>query len=146
MAHYFVVQELTSELSQSFSVTDEVGLRIGAVRPYLYAQGTVAGTFRMALFYNSVEIATTATFTASDMKTAAGFVNDYFAVNYYKAFTGAVGLPRGDYEIKLISSGYTYSTTDYIGWIIEHENARNAMSYTPANDSQRSFSFDLYGY
>lgn len=144
MAHYFLLEELKTELYQDFDVNKQLGMRIKSVRPYLYVNGTVSGNFRVALFFNSSEIATTATFTAAEVKASINTANSYCAVNYFKNLINPVFLKKGAYQIKLLSTGYTYSPNDFIAWIMEHEDIKNEMSYTPVNDLENSFAFDLF--
>jgi hypothetical protein len=132
------------ELVQSFEVTRQFGLRIKSVRPYLYIQGTIPGNFRVAIFSESIEIATTGTFTANDIRAGISTTNSYCAVNYFKNLLMPVFLKKGIYEIKLIHSGYSYSPNDFIAWIMEHEDIKNEMSYVPVDDTENTFAFDLF--
>jgi len=138
------MKELETTLEQSIEVTRELGIRLKAIRPYLFLNNLTIRNFRLAVFSGSTEVATTATFTAQNLKDSLSTANSYCAVNYYIRFSQSVFLKKGIYTVRLISSSYSYSTSEFIAWIIEHENEKNAMSYVRLNDTENSFAFDLF--
>jgi len=48
------------------------------------------------------------------------------------------------FEVRITSSGYSFSESDYLGWIKPHENIRIESDYNITNDAQNAFGLELW--
>jgi len=80
-------------------------------------------------------------FTSADIKAASGTTDNYLYSFYPVIPTNPLKIEKGDYILRLKTSGYTASGSSFIGWIQQHEDIQNSISYNPINDSQNPLAF-----
>lgn len=140
-----VVEELrASPLVQSFVI--EKRLIVHAVRPYLYTHNFPAGTFTVSLLTSTDDVIAYKTFSSSAIYAGLGTVNAYAHAFYKIEFDGGLPLVAGTYKIKLSSSGYTYISSSYLGWVKEHEDLKVNTTYVITGAEQNPLSFELWSY
>lgn len=100
------------------------------------------GTFKIKLL-KGLNVVFEKEFTSSDIKTALGTLNNYAIVFYPILPDNPIQIEKGNYTIKLSSTGYTYSSTSYLAWIQQHENLQNNLAYTPIYDSENPLAFRI---
>lgn len=140
-----LIQTLYSELSQSFNYGLNERVHVASIAPYLYMSDAPAGTFTVDLTGpNGVVISKS--FTSSDIKTSLSTTDNFAHVFYPIIPENPVHIEYGAYTIKLTATGYTATDSSFIGWIQQHENLNNSLSYTPSDDSKNPLSirFKIY--
>ena len=138
-----VLEELKSTLQQTVNLTLNRRYNIEAVRPLLYMHNAPAGTFTLSI-KSGVNTLTSKSFTSADIKSDLSTVNNYAYLWKNLTFSEIALLKNGSYILELSSSGYTFSSSSYIGWIKEHENLFNETSGTPLTDLDNPFSYQLF--
>jgi hypothetical protein len=107
-----VVEELmATPLKQKLTATENDV--ITALRPHLYIHNSPAGSLRMDI-YDSADttlLKSSETIAISTLKTLA-FAHGYFRFN---VSWGLVDVTQ--YTIRLVSTGYTFATSAYVGWV-----------------------------
>lgn len=137
------VNELTSEISQVFSITRRHSLH--TIGPYLYKHLSPSGTFTFSIIQNATTLGSKS-FTSADIETIDGVTaSNYFHGAYRLTFANPIILNPGQVTVKLTSSGYTFSESAYIGWIREHERTVNAFTDT-GNDWQNPLAVEFWTY
>lgn len=137
-----LVQPLVSELSQVYEFTEDKRQEIGAIIPYLYVHNAPSGTFTLSLIKNA-ETVFSKTFTSQDVLDSIETLNDYARVFFPIVPLVHIQLERGEFTIKLSSSGYTHTPSSFLGWIQQHEDLNNELSYTPSGDDQNPLALRL---
>lgn len=142
-----VAEELKTELSQDITLLMNKPYEVTTIKPYffIYNASAITGTFTFSIYNssNTIELASK-TFTISDVKTQGGVTNEYFRTWYPVTFDSPAILPKGQYNFKLSSSGYTFSSNAFIAWCREHENEKVNFNYIPENDLENPLSYELY--
>lgn len=115
---------------------------LGAISPFLVMVGAPAGTFTFGI-YDGATTLFEESFTSADIKAKLGTTSNNGYVYY--PFTPNIRLKKGQYTLRLNSSGYT-SGSSFLCWAQQHENVQNAMNYTPSNVIENSLSFRLKVY
>lgn len=142
-----VAEELKTDLTQDITLTLNKPYEITTIKPYLfiYNSSSITGVFKFSIYdsSNTVELASK-TFTIGDVKTQGGFTNDYFRTWFPVTFDSPAVLPKGDYNFKLTSTGYSFSSSAFIAWCREHENEKVNFNHIPENDLQNPLSYELY--
>ena len=138
-------QTLIDELFQEVDYNSSERLHIGCISPYLVVVNAPAGTFTISITGPNGAVFSKS-FTSIDIKTAIGTVNDFAHVFYPIIPTNPVQIENGSYTITLSAAGYTASNSSFIGWIQQHENIQNEMSYTPVDDSGNTFAIRFKSY
>lgn len=135
-----VVQDLGTELSQaiSFNLNDRAILE--GIYPFLIMIGNPSGTFYFTILKDSTQIFQQS-FTSADLKNSLQTTNNNLYV-YYPIFPN-IKIKNGSYTLKLTASGYTKTSSSFIGWGQQHENIQNKMNYTPTKYSENSLTYRL---
>lgn len=133
-----VFQTLTDELSQEVFYHLERRMNIASFSPYLLMMNAPTGTFTFEVTGTN-GVVVSEEFTSADIKAELDTVNDFAHIFYAIVPTSPVFLERGSYTIRISATGYSPSSTSFIGWIQQHENIQNVMTYTPLRDDQNSF-------
>lgn len=136
-----LVDTLTSEHEQIFSLTNDTRYILEEIKTYLYMHNSPAGTFTVTLYRNDVELASKS-FTSADIKASLNTDNNYIHVFYPLDF-GFTPLSKGTYKIKLTSSGYTFSESAYLAWIKEFESIYQEFSSAIPLVTDYPYSFRL---
>ena len=121
------VEELKTTLNQEILVGDN-NLNVEAIRPRLYKHNVPAGTLQVQVRdTNDKIISTSNSITITDISAVAffhGFIR--FDIN--------AGLKAGTtYRLFLVPSGYTFTESDYVGWVKDHEDTQIGVSYSPSS-------------
>lgn len=107
--------------------------------------GSPIGTFTLEMTGpNGVVISES--FSSNDIKNAIGTTDNYAHVFYPIIPIDPVQIESGSFTIKLTSSGYSPTESAFIGWVQQHENIQNEMSYIPADDTSNTFAIRFKSY
>jgi hypothetical protein len=131
-------------LTQEIEIKREITL--AGIRCFLYFHGLPAGTFYFRL-YKDGNLIKEYSFTAASAKASANGVNpthNHFWV--YLSLAGDVKLGRGDHELKLESSGYTFDEDSWIGWSKDWDKLDSLTSGVPSDFSEYPYSYKLIEY
>ena len=123
-----VCQKLISSLNQEIRLANDVRYNIGSISPYLLMFGAPVGTFTLKISENSLPLCSKS-FTSADIKTSLNTLHNYAHVFYPVIFDNPAFLERGTYDVTLSASGYTPSSSSFIGWIQQHEDLNNILDY-----------------
>lgn len=145
---FLVVRELGIDgdhLELSQTVTVEEDILINAVRPYMYKHNSPAGTIRITVYKDASELAygelTSAEMEANDIKLAThSFAHGHFRFDLNKFLR----LRPGEYEIKMTSSGYSFSEGAYFAWVQSHEDIRYSINGVPQNSFENPLTVELW--
>lgn len=137
-----LANELINTLEQDFSFNLNTRCHVGGFYPYLMLYNSPVGTFKIELL-KGLNVIFEKEFTSSDIKTSLETTNNYAIVFYPILPNSPIQIEKGNYTIKLSSTGYTYSSTSYLAWIQQHENLQNNMAYTPIYDSDNPLAFRI---
>jgi hypothetical protein len=137
-----LVQELKDELHHYIRLSNRERYTIGAIYPYIYMHNSPPGTFTLRLMKDSVELFSR-TFSCADIKSALNTTDNYAHVFFPIIPSSPIFLDSGVYVIRLTSSGYVFSESQYIGLIRQHENLNNKLDYVPMSDSEKPMSIRI---
>jgi len=136
-----VVDELKTTLSQSITLTQDRIYHIGGIKINLFMYNSPSGTFTLSLKQGATTLVSE-TFTSAELKSDLSTSDDYLYL--YKAFSLNARLKKGTYTLEISSSGYTYSSSSFLGWIKSHENIFNEQSDTPIDFTYNPFDYLIY--
>ena len=137
-----VVEELQTALSQEFETPNRK--TISTIKLDLYKHRSPNGTFTLEI-EQAGEIIATKDFTSLDIEnsTPSTAINFYHG-RYNVGLDSPVVINEGTFEVRITSSGYSFSESDYLGWIKPHENIRIESDYNITNDAQNAFGLELW--
>jgi len=138
-----LVEELISELTQEFELIGGRIFHANGIRPYLYAHNHPSGTFTFTLMKDSTPISSVS-FNSSQLYSAIQTSNNFIHLVYDLEFEHVLPLKNGVYQLKLTSSGYTFSSDCFLGWVKEHEDLKFPVSPIPTSDDQNPLTFELW--
>ena len=138
-----VVDELKTTLTQTFTLNLNRRYNIGAVRPLIYMHNAPSGTFTISI-KSGANTLVSKSFTSSDIKSDLSSSDNYAWIWKALSFDNVIQLSNGSYTLELSSSGYSYSSSSYLGWIKEHENQFNETLGTPLSAFDNPYSFQLF--
>jgi hypothetical protein len=141
-----LVETLRISLSQEFSITDEDRHQIGAFIPYIYMHNAPAGTFIFSVKNSANVTIFSKSFTSIDIKASLNTSLDYAHVFHPIIPTDPIQLEKGNYIFTLSSSGYTNSSSSFLGWIRQYESLNNILDYEPTDDGQNPLATRLKVY
>ena len=127
-----IVEELVTDLTHS--ATANRRMTIAAVRPFIYKHRSPSGTFTVSIIQGGNTVGSK-TFTSAQMESEIADVTsvNFFHGPYKIEFDSPIVVNRGSFDIKLSHSGYSFSETDYIGWVREHERTVNDFAAVSTN-------------
>lgn len=140
-----VVDELRTTLSQEITYSLNKRVSIAAISIYVYMHNSPSGTFTLSVKSGATTVASQ-DFTATELKTNLSTSDDYLYMWKPIQFDDAIQLEKGVYTLELSSSGYTYSSSSWIGWIKEHENLFIPSYGDLDNFSMYPLSYRIYQY
>jgi len=140
-----VVSELITTLSQTVTITGEERLSFASIRPYIYMHNAPAGTFTLSVKSGAATLISKS-FTSSEIKSDLTTTDDYAHLWKALIFDNPFQLGKGEYELELSSSGYSFSNTSYIGWVKEHENRFNDQTGEEVSDFSGPYSYQFLTY
>ena len=138
-----VVEELRTTLSQSFTLELSRRYHIYAIKPHVYLHNSPAGTFTFTIKSGSTSLASSS-FTSQDCKDDLSTANDYIRINKALILSQPLSIDGGTYTLELSSSGYTYTSSSFIGWVKEHENIFSDITGTTETDLDNAQTFLLF--
>lgn len=140
-----LINDLVTELEQSFRLSLNERYSIGAVIPYLYMHNAPAGTFTFSLL-SGATVLTSKSFTSADIKASLETPDNYALVFYHVIFSDPVQLDAGTYTARLSASGYSKTPSSFLAWCQQHEDLNNQLDYVPANDLANPLAMRLKTY
>lgn len=138
-----LVEELINEISQEFQLIGGKIFHANGIKPYLYAHNNPSGTFTFTLLNNEVPISSVS-FTSNQLYSALQTTDDFIHLVYDLEFPHVLPLKNGVYKLKLTSSGYTFDSNCFLGWVKEHEDLKFPVSTIPTSDDQNPLTFELW--
>jgi len=120
-------------------------MHLQGIRPLLYLHNDPTGTFTFTLKDGS-DVLDSESFNASDIKAGANFNDNEYHYGFFKLDFNAILNHDRLYTLELDSSGYTFSGSEYLGWIKEFENITNSFSDSIFSFHQKPFGYQLWGY
>lgn len=139
-----VVDELITTLDQPISVFRPISL--AAIKPYIFAASPLIESITFSILKDGVAL-----FTQShlfeDLKAALNTSDDNFH-GFFPFYTeGTIYLPPGDYVIRMSASGYTFSSTNFVGWCKDYLRYFGKITgEIPTHYSMFPYSFRLLEY
>lgn len=140
-----LVNPLSTTLEQEFTLDNNYRYDIGSFAPYLYVHNAPSGTFTFELI-QGVTTLQTWSFSSEDIKISLSTANNFLHVFYPLTKPYPYQLKRGTFKLKLSATGYSNTISSFIGWIQQHENLNNELSYTPFNDEENPLAIRLKVY
>ncbi len=137
-----LVEPLITTLSQDFNLKNDTRYSIGAFIPYIYMHNAPAGTFTLSIIKSAVTVFSQS-FDCTDIKTSLTTTDNYAHVFYPVIPVPDIQLDKGLYTAEISSSGYTYSSGSFLGWIKQFEDLNNILDYTPSNDGENPLALRL---
>lgn len=116
---------------------------IGAISPFLVMVGAPSGTFTIGLYSGATPLFEES-FTSADIKSKLSTSNNHGYIYY--PFNPNIRVKKGNYKLKISSTGYTPGANSFICWAQQHENVQNTMSYLPSNVTENSLAFRVKVY
>ena len=140
-----LVNKLTTILEQEVDYTLNKRAHIGAIYPYIVMVGAPTGDFTFGLI-KGVTTLFSKTFDCDDIKLSLTTTDNNAHAFYPIIPTNPTQIEKGSYKLRLSASGYTATSTSYLGWAQQFEDIQNEMSYTPSGDEQNSLAFRVKVY
>ena len=142
---YLVVDELKTTLTQTFTIEVNRRIKVAGIRPLIVMNNSPAGTFTLSLKSGATTLASQE-FDSAEIKSDLSTSDDYAYLWKRLVFDNPVQISKGDYDLVLSSSGYTFSDGSYLGWIKEYDNVFNEITggVFPNSDWENPFSFQLF--
>lgn len=131
-----VVDELKNTLSQTITLDNTKRYSVEGIYPHLIVYGNPSGSFLFELIKGSTTVISKSYF-ATDIKNAIPTVDDYAHLYLPILPDNKTQIDGGDYTLKLTSSSYLFSESDYIGW------CRSFESFDYVNDLGQNTSSEL---
>lgn len=142
-----ILEELIEPTPLVQSITSDIDQTITIVRPHLYLQNSPPGAIKMEVYDSgdTTLLAESSELTIASLKSQAGITQDYF--HGYIRFDLNVGLSEGETVLfKLVpATGYTFSSTDFVGWCLDYDLRKYTANYTPNAGQDASFDVELWG-
>ena len=132
-----------SELVQEFNSGEDLHM-CEAIRVHLYLHSISTGTLTLELRSAAdALLASSETLNIADLYTSGGFTEPYV----HGVFTFDFDSPMSketDYKLALVSSGYTFSESGYVGWVKDFDLRKYTANYAPTAGYQSSFIFEVW--
>jgi hypothetical protein len=136
-----VCDELITTLTQTVNLSYDRVYQIAGVKIKLLMYNAPTGTFTLSLKSGATTLASD-TFNSAEIKTDLSTANNY--AHIYKALTFNLPLKKGAYDLVLSSSGYTFSTSSFLGWCKSFENVFNEEVDNTVEYVDKPFDYLLY--
>jgi len=140
-----VVTELITDLEQDIRYNLDIRCNVVAFYPYLFLFNSPSGTFTFELIKDG-DTLFSQNFDSQDIKDSLSTTNNYAHVFFPIIPTNPIQIEKGLYTIKLSSTGYTATSSSYLGWIQQHEDIQAELEYVPENDTENPFSIRIKKY
>jgi hypothetical protein len=136
-----VCDELQTTLTQTVNLVYDRVYHIAGLKIKLLMYNNPTGTFTLSLKSGS-DVLASAAFTSADIKTDLSTTDNY--AHLYKALNFSLPLKKGSYDLVLSSSGYTFSTSSFLGWCKSYENVFNEEVDSAVPYSDKPFDYLVY--
>jgi hypothetical protein len=136
-----VMDSLETELVQDIEIYKDMSIK--GIKLKLYFHQSPPGTFYLR-FYKDASVIKEYSFISSNIKSQIGTLNNYF--HAVVALVGDFMLPRGNIQIKLESSGYSYSNSSFIGWCKDYDKVDERFTGTSNDFTSHPYEFKLIEY
>ena len=143
---FLTIHELGNDEAEfEQTITVEKNILINAIRPYIYKHRRPLGTFKVSIWKGARELAfgelTSAEMEDQDPRLGA---NDFAHGHMRFDLNRFVNLRKGEYIIKMSSTGYSFSEADYFGWVKAHEDIRYSINGIPQNAFENPYTVELW--
>jgi len=138
-----VVDELITTLSQTITFKAYRKYIIEAITPKLLMYNAPSGTFTLSVKDGATTLASKS-FTSADIKTDLSTASNYAWLWKVLNFTENVALKAKTYTLELSSSGYTYNSSSWLGWVKDHESIFNDREDAFVTAHENPLSFRIY--
>lgn len=139
-----VVDDLDTTLTQKVTPTETV--IIAAIRPHILIHGNPSGSLRVDIYdsTNTTLLKSSEEITIAAIKTLATITENFF--HGYIRFNIDWGLVKDtEYSIRLEGlSGYSFSTSDFIGWCRDFDTRKYNASYSPSTGFSSAFDMEIW--
>lgn len=139
-----MVKDLETELTQDFS--SPFRMHVDTIRPYLLLHNNPSGDIKLSVYNGVLELVSLSQ-SVSSLYSNASISDDYAHGWFSFSFSNAGLILDKDtiYTLKLeADTGYTYSSSQYVSWIAEHENLTNDTDGNNYNYQKNPFSFQVW--
>lgn len=138
-----VVEPLKSSLEQTFNAKKRT--QIHSISAWIYKHLSPAGAFKIEIWQAGAKLTESDPVTSSDIETNTNSTNLNYYHGYYRfLFSGAAFVNEGDFILKLVQTGYTYSDSAYLGWVKPHESITVDLDYTPVDAKENPFGVQIW--
>jgi len=137
-----IVEELQTTLEQTITFNNWGRFQLEGMALYLYMHNAPAGTFTVSVKDGATTLVSK-DFTSAEIKTDLSTSDNYAYLWKPIELDNTSPLRTQNYTVEISSSGYTYSSGSYLGWIKPYENVYNdieEVNYDTLN------SFGVYFY
>lgn len=117
--------------------------RIPGVQLRVVYYNSPVGTFNVE-FKSGLDVLGSGSFTTQDIKDGRNTTDDYGYVFVPITFNNAITILPGSYTIELSSTGYTYSSSSFMGWVKSFENLFNEREDEFVDFSSNPFDVLIY--
>lgn len=138
------VEELQTTLTQRINLNQYRTYHIDGIKIKVIMNNAPSGVFTFKVKTTSGDELYSVDFDSDELKSDLDTTDNYLYLFKVFSIPSALVLKVGSYDFELSSSGYTYSTETYLGWIKSHENIFNAVNGTP--DSYANNPYDVLIY
>lgn len=112
---------------------------VEAVRPHLYRHGFPAGSLKIQILTEADSLVA----ESEEVEISSIGSEDYFHGNV-RFYISAYLDKNTNYKIKLISSGYTYNDSAFIGWCVGFDLRRYPETYNIDNLLQKPLDLEIW--
>lgn len=116
-----VTSELVTTLSQEITYNLDRPVYVYGLKMLVVMFNAPNGTFTVA-FRDGSNVISSKTFTSASIKSALSTTDNYAYYYLPIVFDVPFLIERKTYNVHLSSSGYTFGSSSFIGWVKDHEN------------------------
>lgn len=138
-----LVEELKTSLEQDFTANKKHVLK--SIRLWLYKHLSPSGNIYIEVIQGGQTIATSGNITSAYLEantdaTALNYSHGYIRFDFTDTFV----ILKGNFTVRLNSSGYSFSDSAYFGWVKPHENKLFTETYTNRNELDNTFGVQFW--
>jgi hypothetical protein len=133
-----LVEELKTTLSQSLTVGDNNVFAV-AVRPHLYKHGSPTGSVRMQIQDENGKLIAQSAAVAISAISSENYFHGYVRFDFTEPLKSG-----STYQFVLSSTGYTYSSSAFVGWCKDFDLRKYPSDYSPSDGMRSSFDLEIW--
>lgn len=137
-----VADQLLDKFVQPIKVERPITLL--GIRAKLYFHDRPAGNFSLSFYQNGNKLYSYP-FTSMQAFEAIGATKSYYFWADL-ALKGICNLPEGDLELRLEATGYTFSSSSWLGWCKDFTGYEGKLLSTPTDFTDYPYMFTLVQY